>query len=468
MRNKSEFSVENESNSVSSNLKEAGKLFSLALPLMGTQVAQMSMGLLDTIMAGRYSSTDLAGVALGGSILWPLMLLVMGVLQAITPTVSQLNGAKKHHEIGEVIRQGLWIAVTGGLLIAFILNQIGFVYKMLDVDPEARPIAIAYLQMASLGMPAVTCFFCLRFLAEGMNFTKPALYIALCGLIAKAPLNYVLIYGKFGMPELGGAGCGVAQAIIMWLQLTAILFTVSRTRFNKTGWRERFSSPRWSKIKPLLALGIPIGITIFAEMGLFSLTTLLLGRYGSEVVASHNISLSINGLFFMPALALGMASTIRIGFRVGAGELLEAKNTAVITLVAALGTAAFGSTVIFFFREDIVSIYTTEAEVIHLSVTLLLYVVPFLIFDACQSTCLGVLRGYKDTQTPLFIALVCFWLIGLPVGCILGFGLLFDPLEVYGFWIGLACGVISAAIALGYRVWSTSTSIDRIRFLANG
>ena len=285
--------------------ERTGTLFRLALPLMGTQIAQMGMGLLDTIMAGRYSSTDLAGVALGSSILWPLMLLVMGVLQAITPTVSQLNGAKKHEEIGEVIRQGLWIAIAGGLFVVFILNQIGFVYELLDVDPKARPIATAYLQMTSFGIPAVTCHFCLRFLAEGMNFTKPALYIALCSLILKAPLNYVLIYGKLGLPELGGVGCGIAQAVIMWFQLGAILLIVSQPKFNKTRWREKFSNPEWSKIKPLLALGIPIGVTIFSEMGLFSLTTLLLGRYGAEVVASHNISMSINGLFFMPALLLG-------------------------------------------------------------------------------------------------------------------------------------------------------------------
>ena len=448
--------------------REASTLFGLALPLMGTQIAQMGMGLLDTIMAGRYSATDLAGVALGSSILWPLMLLVMGIIQAVTPTVSQLNGAKNHKEIGEVIRQGLWIALTGGLLISVILNQIGFVYELLDVDPTATPIAIAYLQMTSLGLPAVTCFFCLRFLAEGMNFTKPALYIALCGLVIKAPLNYVLIYGKLGLPELGGVGCGIAQAIIMWFQLIAILVVVTRPRFDKTGWRSKFSPPNWSKIRPLLQLGIPIGATIFAEMGLFALTTLLLGRYGAEVVASHNIAMSINGLFFMPALALGMASTIRIGFRIGAGEQEQARTTAGIALGSTMCIALAGSVNMFFFRTDIVSAYTTEVSVLSLASKLLLFVVFFLVFDACQSTCLGILRGYKDTKVPLLIALLSFWLIGLPVGCTLGFGLLSDPMQVFGFWVGLAAGVISAAVFLSLRVNSTSLDIKKIELLSHG
>ncbi len=433
---------------------------------MGTQIAQMGMGLLDTIMAGRYSAVDLAGVALGSSILWPLMLLVMGLIQAITPTVSQLNGARNYKEIGEVIRQGLWIAIAGGLLISVILNQIGFVYALLDVDPKASPISIAYLQMTSLGMPAVTCFFCLRFLSEGMNFTKPALYIAVCGLLIKAPLNYALIYGKFGFPEMGGVGCGVAQAVIMWFQLFAITIVVTRPRFDKVHWQSKFSLPDWSRIRPLLQLGIPIGATIFAEMGLFALTTLLLGRYGAEVVASHNIAMSINALFFMPALALGMASTIRIGFRIGAGESEQARTTAGIALGATIGIALIGSLTMFFLRTQIVGAYTTEASVLDLASTLLLFAVFFLVFDACQSTCLGILRGYKDTKTPLFIALLCFWLIGLPIGCTLGFGLISDPMQVFGFWIGLASGVISAGILLSLRVHSTSSNPKRIHLLS--
>ena len=163
-----------------------------------------------------------------------------------------------------------------------------------------------------------------------------------------------------------------------------------------------------------------------------------------------------------------MGRRVLTGGGVGAGEPLEAKSTAAIALVSTIGVAILGSLTIFFLREDIVNVYTTETNVSQLSATLLLFVVFFLVFDACQSTCLGVLRGYKDTRTPLFIALLSFWLIGLPVGCILGFGLVSDPMEVFGFWVGLACGVISAAIGLSYRVWSTATNPDRIRRLAKG
>ena len=452
--------VENDTTHV---LQESKTLLRLALPLVGAQLAQMGMGVMDAIMAGRYSSVDLAGVALGGSVLWPTMMLFMGVVQAVTPTVSQLNGARRHAEIGEVIRQGLWMATFGGVTAAVILNNIGPVYLWMDVDPRAVAISVPYLAATSLGLPALMCFFCLRFLAEGMGYTRPALYIAICAFFLKIPLNYALIYGKLGLPELGGVGCGVAQAIIMWFQLSMMVIVVTRDRFRLTRWTSKFTAPSWPHIKSLLIIGVPIGATVFAEVGLFSFTTLLLGRYGAEVVAAHNIAMNINGVLFMPAMALGMAATIRIGFRVGAEEIQQARTTAGIAIGMTVAIAALGSLLILLFRPYMVELYTTEVAVVRLSTTLLLFVVFFLVFDATQSTCVGALRGYKDTKRPMYIALVSFWLVGLPTGCLLGFGVIGEPMRVYGFWVGLALGVGTAALLLSSRLWRISKDVELIR-----
>ena len=447
--------------------KENAILWRLALPLMGAQIAQMGMGVLDAVMAGQYASVDLAGVALGGSVFWPVMIVMMGLLQAITPTVSQLNGAGRHRDIGEVIRQGLWMALAGGIVGSVILQHIGVLYVWLDVDRQAAQISVPYLRMCSYGLPALLCFFCLRFLADGTGFTRPALLISVSALILKAPLNYCLIYGKFGLPELGGVGCGVAQAIIMWWQLAMILLVVTRKRFDITEWRSQISLPQWRHIKPLLIVGIPIGTTLFAEMGLFSLTTLLLGRFGAETVASHNIAMNLNGLLFMPALALGMAATIRIGYRVGAGEALAARSTALVAMGSTVAVAVAGCIAIFFLRDHMVAMYTSETTVAQLSSTLLLFVVFFLIFDAAQATAAGALRGYKDTRAPMVLALLSYWGVGLPVQLVLGFGFgLAAPMGVYGFWVGLACGVGAAAIALSLRLYRTSHNLARITHLS--
>jgi hypothetical protein len=165
--------------------KETRKLFHLALPLMGAQLAQMGMGVTDAIMAGQYNFIDLAGVALGGSLLWPIMMFVMGLIQAVTPTVAQLNGARDYSEIGEVIRQGLWMALTGGIFVAFILSNIAPVYTLMKVDPAAAAISIPYLKSAAFGIPALMCFFCLRFLSDGMGYTRPALMISVTALMTK-------------------------------------------------------------------------------------------------------------------------------------------------------------------------------------------------------------------------------------------------------------------------------------------
>ena len=434
---------------------------------MGAQLAQMGMSVVDAVMAGQYGAVDLAGVALGGSLFWPIMMLVMGMVQAVTPTVSQLNGAGRLAEIGEVVRQGLWLALGGGLVAALLLNNIAPVYVLLEVDPLASSISVPYLRMTSFGVPALMCFFCLRYLADGMSFTRPALIIAICALTLKIPLNYVLIYGKFGLPEMGGVGAGVAQAIIMWFQLAMIVLVVTRKRFKVTGWFSKFSKPHFGRIKNLLRIGVPIGATVFAEMGLFSLTTILLGRFGAETVASHNIAMNVNGVLFMPALALGMAGTIRVGFRVGAGEYLEARTTAALTIAASALVGIIGSIGIYFFRHSIIAAYTSQPEVAELSAILLLFVVFFLIFDALQSTATGTLRGYKDTKVPMYIAMFSYWGIGLPLECILGFGWIGEPMGVYGFWIGLAVGVGTAAILLNIRLWRISGDLKFIRKMAD-
>lgn len=445
---------------------EIRRLFHLSLPLMGAQLAQMGMGVADAIMAGRYGSADLAGVALGASIMWPTLILAMGLVQAVTPTISQLHGAGRHQEIGAVIRQGIWLALIAGICAGLILYNIEPVYRLMRVDPVAAAISVPYLGMCAFGIPALVCFFCLRFLADGMGYTRPALGIAVGALALKIPLNYVLIYGEFGLPEMGGVGCGLAQAIVMWLQLILILLVVTSKRFSITGWLDRFAWPDWSLIKPLLLLGIPIGTTIFAEMGLFSLTTLLLGQFGAATVASHNISMNLNAIFFMPPLALGMAATIRIGFRVGAGEILDARTTAAIAIATTATVAISGASFLYLLRTQLVALYTTEPQVHQLSQTLLLFVVFFLLFDAVQATAVGALRGYKDTRLPMWIALFSYWVIGFPTECVLGFGLVGEPMGVYGFWVGLSLGVGSAALLLSARLWYVSRNETLIKQLS--
>ena len=207
--------------------QEFKRLALLAGPLMTAQLAQMGMGVTDAVMAGHYGAVDLAGVALAGSLMWPVMMLFMGCLQALTPTISQLNGEQNYPEIGETVRQGIWLALIAGFLAMITLRSIGPVYALLDVDPPAAAISVAYLDYSSLGIPALMIFFSLRCLADGMSFTRPAMIIAVTALLLKIPLNYFFIYGVGDFEGHGGVGAGMAQAIIMWFQLGLIIIVVT-------------------------------------------------------------------------------------------------------------------------------------------------------------------------------------------------------------------------------------------------
>jgi MATE family multidrug resistance protein len=296
-------------------------------------------------------------------------------------------------------------------------------------------------------------YFTLRFLAEGLGFTRPALFIAGSALALKIPLNYLFIYGGPGVPAMGGVGCGYATAIVMWFELIAILLVVTGRRFSHVGWHTRFSWPQWDKIRHLMVIGIPIGATLFFEVGFFTFVTVLLGRFGAEIVASHTIAMNLGGLTFMFPLALGMASTIRVGFNLGAGRPDLARRTARVAVASTVLIAMVCAFAVVVGREVIAGLYTKDGTVLVLAAELMLFVAVFQLFDNCQATAIGALRGYKDTRVPMLMTLIGYWFIGLPVATTLGFGWIGEPLGVYGFWYGLIVALICVATMVVSRLF---------------
>ncbi|MCZ6618236.1 MAG: MATE family efflux transporter [Gammaproteobacteria bacterium] len=448
--------------------RELSQLFRLALPMILTQLSQMGMGVADTIMAGRVSAADLAGVALGGNLFWPVLLFISGIIMSITPSVSQLHGAGRQKEAGEVVRQSLWVAAVGGGLLFVILRNVEPLYHMIGVDPLAIPISVAYLNALSWGLMPLLGYFAMRYLCEGMSWALPAMLIAFSGLLLKIPLNYLFIYGGFGIPAMGGEGCGWSSAIVMWYELIAISLVVAFSRIKVTGIFNHFSMPDIKEIGRLVNLGLPIGATMFLEMSMFSVVTLLIGRLGVEAVAAHQIAGNVGGMTFMVPLALGMAASIRVGFNVGSNDLPGARRSGWVAISVSLAFAAVAAVAVFFSRDFIAGLYSTELPVLLLAVDLLLFVVVYQFFDDAQVTAIGALRGFKDTRTPMWVAMVAYWLIGLPVGIAVGFGWL--PVDgflgVRGFWVGLVVGLVVAAAILVLRFRWLSGKEIRIREFA--
>ena len=446
-------------------LVEFRTLGALALPLIVTQLAQMGMGVADAIMAGRVSATDLAGVALGGNLYWPLMLLMSGIVMAVTPSVSQLHGAGRIGAAGSVVRQALWIGVCGGVALTLLLQHVEPAYRLLGVDERAIPVATGYLGAASLGLPAMLAYVALRSLCEGISWTRPAMFIGLSMLAIKVPLNWLFIYGQpaLGIPAMGGVGCGWSTAIVMGCSLAVMLVIVSFSRVRASGVFSAFSWPEPAEIGRLLRLGLPIGLALFVEVAFFAAATLLIGRLGVDVVAAHQVGFSIVGVAFMVPLALGMAATIRVGFNVGANDPAAAGRSAWV----AVGTTVFWgicvAAVLVMWRQDLAGLYTTETDVVRLAAGLLLIGALFQVFDCSQATVMGALRGYKDTRAPMVIGLVVYWAIGLPAGIALCFGFRdFAGIGVHGMWWGFVIGLVLIAVALFVRLARISRDPARI------
>jgi len=431
---------------------ELKKLTGLALPLVVTQLAQMGLGVLDTIMAGRVSAVELAGVALGGVIFWPVLMLIAGIVMAVIPTVSQLHGGGRVREAGAVVRQALWIALFCGLTMIILLYNLEPMYHFVGVDPLAIPVTMAYVKAMSWGVLPVLGYFVLRYLCEGTSWTTPAMLIAGSAFLLKIPLNYWFIYGGMGLPAMGGEGCGWATSVVMAYEFIAIICVVQFSRVKVTNVFAEFSWPDAIEIKRLVWLGLPIGLSTFAEFSIFSAVTLLIGRLGVETVAANQIVNNVSGLVFMIPLGLGMATSIRVGYNVGAGDYVAARLSGLVAVGTGFVFALFAVSSLLLGGEFIVSLYSTEASVVELATGLIVIVALFQLSDDLQVIGMGALRGYKDTRAPFLIALICYWVVGFPFAWILGFGY-FEALDlgVYGYWIGMATGLTCAAILLLHR-----------------
>lgn len=456
-------------------LAEFRTLGLLALPIVVTQLSQMGMGVMDAVMAGRVSATDLAGVTLGGTLYWPLLLLMSGIVMAVTPSVSQLHGAGRVADAGAVVRQAIWIALCGGSALTLALRHAEPLYRLLGVDEAAIPIAAAYLKAASLGLVPMLAYASLRCLCEGLSWTKAAMFISMSALLLKLPLNWLFIHGSpaLGVPALGGVGCGWATAVVVTYSLLAMSVVVLCSRMRASNVFAAFSWPDPQEIARLLRLGLPIGLALFVEVAFFNVVTLLIGRLGVNIVAAHQVAFNVAGVAFMVPLALGMAATIRVGFNVGAEDRPAARTSALVAVGTTLVWGCAMATVMLTLRHRIVSAYSSEAEVLGLAAGLLAIGAVFQVFDSAQATTMGALRGYKDTRAPMFIAVLAYWGVGLPFGLAMCFGadaIGIEALGVRGFWWGLVVGLAVAALALfarlalvSRRAATTATAPARLR-----
>ncbi len=431
--------------------QEARALLQLGIPIILSQVAQVVMGLLDTVMSGHAGAFDQAVVGLGVALWIPVFIGLMSVVQAVSPIIAHHFGAGDHPAVARDAREGLWLALYVGLLPILLVPLAGPLLVAFDIDPRLAERTGVFLWGIALGLPAALLYRSLAFYSSSINQTRPVMVLAWTGLAVNAFLNWVLIYGRLGAPAMGGAGCGWATGIGMWVSLAALALWTARAAAYKPFyvWRD-WERPSWEAQKRLLKLGLPMGGAGFAEVAAFCSIGILVGRFGDVQIAAHLIALNSSALVFMFPMGFSAAITVRVGHALGAGDPRAARHAAWTGLCIALlfGFVMMGPIVLA--RHEVSALYSTDAAVRALAANLLLFAAFWQLFDATQVTAIGALRGYKVTVLPMLLMLAAFWLLGIPVGIWLGWFGAFGsgPLQVYGFWFGLVLGLMAVSIGL--------------------
>ncbi|UDG81123.1 Multidrug resistance protein MdtK [Candidatus Hartigia pinicola] len=444
---------------------EARSLLVLGVPIILAQFSQTVMGFVDTVMAGSISEIEMSAVAIGFSIWLPAILFCQGVLMALTPIVAQMNGSVRRHLIGNQIQQGLWLAFFLSLgVIVILYNSKLVIGNMLDIHGELTDKSVRFLHAIMWGAPGYLFYQVYRSQCEGLSTTKPGMIIGFLGLMINVPINYIFIYGHFGVPALGGVGCGVATASVYWVMCIMIRWYIKRTQSQQDICsNQRLYFFNLLIIKRIFILGLPIGLALFFEVTLFSIVALLVAPLGITAVAGHQVALNFSSVMFMFPLSLGIAATIRVGYNLGRQSTKAAKISSYTSLVVGLLISCITAILTATYRESIALMYNKNPEVIVLSSSLMLFSAIYQLSDSVQVIGAGILRGYKDTRSIFFITFTAYWLLGLPVGYILALtNSILPAMGPKGFWMGFIIGLSTAAIGMVTRIWWIHKQPDSI------
>ena len=442
---------------------EMSALWQLSWPVLVGQLATVGMGVADVAMTGHVSAAQLAAVSLGASVWSIILVTVMGVMMAINSVVAHEIGAGQFASIPHTVRQALWKGLGVGLAGCAAANLATLLFDHIGLDADVNANASLFLHVISIGMPAFGCYRALYGYTASINQTKPVMVIALLGLLLNVFINWLLVFGNWGMPKLGGVGCAVATAIGMWLMLFAMLAWIRwapayRATYPFTHWEW----PHWPEIRSMLRLGVPIGITYFAEVSAFGAVSLLIARFGVVQVSAHQIALNFASLVFMVPLSFGIGLITRVGQALGEGNPQRARFAAWVGFGMALAFAVISAAFIVAFRWQIARAYTSDIAVQSLCVDLLLFAALFQLSDAAQVAASSAIRGYKVTRQPMQIQVFAFWGFAMPVGYVLGLAPAWFPwspavpMAATGFWIGLVLGLTIAAVLLSWSLNSLS------------
>ena len=433
---------------------ETRALFTIAWPMIIAQLALMGTGVVDTVMAGHYSADDLAAIAIGYNIWLPLFLLFIGMMLGATVIIAQDFGAGRVQRIRESLPQALWLALLLGAVAGPLCYFSEPLLTLLALDENTHGKSLAYLQAVAFGLPATALFQALRCHTQGIGVMRPFAIASILGFLANIPLNYMFIYGHWGAPELGAAGCGWATAISMWLSPVLIAFYMARAPLLKAYLPPlKLVAPDLGRLREIVRLGLPMGLTFFMEIAVFSVIALMVATLGNTAMASHQIAFNVWDVVYMPLISIGSAMATRIGHAIGRGDR-PGVNLAIVCGSSFIFLVGISSIALLLSSPGlIISAYTNDPDIQAMAVTLVKMAGLFIIIDTAQVAGSFCLRAFKDTRFPFIVSCIAYWLIALPVGYWIGIVGSTSALEgTLGFWKGMVLGIGVSTLLVMWRL----------------
>jgi multidrug resistance protein, MATE family len=443
---------------------EVRATLALAAPLAAANLAQMAMGVTNTLMVGRLGAMPLAAAGLGGMFYFTVGVMLQGILFAVAPLAAHALGAGDRGAAGRIASAGWVLSVMFALPFVATLTSLDRLLQALGYDAALAAEIGRYLRALAWGAPAFLGFGVLRSLLAAMSRTRPVMAVLLVCVASNALLNWSLIFGHLGAPALGVAGSGYASSINQWLMLAGLaLCTRMVPRLAGLRVLRRAFAASGTEIGNILRLGLPIGVSRGMEVGVFLAAGILMGLLGAAALGAHQLILNCASVSFMVPLGLGQAATVRVAYQLGAGRVFAARRAGFVALALGVGFMAAAAVVLWAFPLTIIGAYINVADpanhqTVQIARRLIVIAALFQVFDGMQVIAVGALRGYRDTVVPMLLAAFGYWGAGFAGGWLLAFPLGYGAI---GLWWGLAFGLAVVAVLLTLRLHLIAGPISR-------
>lgn len=428
----------------------------LGLPLVGSSLAQMALHVTDTVMVGWYGLVPLAAVVLGASSFFIVFVVGSGFAKAVMPMVAAALGRGDEAQVRRDTRMGLWLSIGYGIMVIPVFWWSGPILLALGQNAEVSAIAQDYMRIVGFGMVPALAVTVLQSYLSALHRTQVVLWVTLAAVGLNIAVNWALIFGNWGLPEMGARGAAFATISTQLLSLVVLcIYAWALPELRRFRLFQRFWRPDWPAMRQVWRLGLPIGLTGLAEGGLFQASALMMGWIGTVELAAHGIALEVAALTFMLHVGLSSAATIRIARFDGQGDRVALRQAAGVAVAISFGVAALSVALFLAVPERIVALFLDlrkpeSAGILAYGAALLVLAALFQLADGMQVMALGLLRGVQDTRVPMWLAAVSYWLIGIPASYVLAFPLGYGG---QGLWLGLVVGLFCAAGSLMWRFW---------------